>query len=167
MLEEKMFIGSKEVKEFIVHEEVNNVGVLFVDDTEMNLTVSQWEALKASEPYSNNEVTGRKFAKAIRAVKEAILLEDVPTASDKILDIFIDERATISDYSWILKRIEQDIQPVVQRVETTLNNAFRRVVGKKFDVVDSAMILVSQLHQELLEIEKPEEQEMASGGEKH
>lgn len=161
------YIGQKEVKQFSVNEEVNLVGVLLADDSEMNLTISQWESLKSLEAYSENEVSDRKFAKAIQGVKESLLLS-VDEASNKILDIFIEERATVTDYGWILKRVEMDFQPTLQRIETVLGNAFRRVVGEKFGVIDSSMILVSQLHEEMMNLKKEVSvEEMATGGEKH
>ncbi len=119
---ETYFVGSNKVKDYIVHENTDLVGVLFENGKSEDYTNEQWASIKSNEAYEDGMVSVRKHEKMMqRMIKE-----------------MVDSRVTLGEKSWILERIDESI-----------HKNYIDSVAKAYSVPFVEKIMLAQINQTL------------------
>lgn len=123
-MDKTLYIGKEKVKEYVVSEGTNLVGVLLENGKNEDYTNEQWANLKSEEPYEDGLISVRKHEKVMqRMIKE-----------------MVDSRVTLGERGWILERIDQSI-----------HENYSKAVSKVFGVPFQEKIMLAQIDQTLKE----------------
>lgn len=117
-MDKELYIGKEKVKDYIVHEGTNLVGVLFENGKSEDYTNEQWTNLKSEEPYDNGLISLRKHEKLIQ----------------RIIKEMLDSRVTLGEHGWILERADEAI-----------GKNYKEAISKVFGVKFPEKILLSQI----------------------
>ncbi len=113
------WVGEKPVIGISVAEPADLVGVLYLDETDEDFTLRQWESVKSEYPYNDGEVTLRKYSAVIK----------------EIIQLLMAERCDINSFHFPL-----------QRVEFTIGENYRHSIAKLYGVDDVNHIHLSDIH---------------------
>lgn len=91
--EPKIFVGQSIVADISEVKEVDLVSVLYENGNSEDFTAEQWEAVKSDKPYSDGEISIRKFTGLMQ----------------RIIKEMVEARVTLKDHSFILERIGESI----------------------------------------------------------
>jgi len=166
-----LFLGSKKVVGYVENPEINLVGVLLEDDTNLNLTVRQWEGAKSETPYPDNEISVRRFKEpkadiiaAVTATHEDLEGKELlKKRADAVKEILLAERADLNSFGWMLDQALSDLQEVFQKVEEDVKASYRLAVAKVFGTIATEGILLTQIHEVLMDSDI-REGSVAAGG---
>lgn len=117
--EQKLYVGQKEVESHVVHENLDQVGVLYTDQSCEDFTNEQWFAVSSNEPYDQGLVTIRKFTPTIRA----------------ILGQLMAARCTLNECQWVLQRTDEEI-----------GRKHRDAISKLYGVPHVDKVMLSDVH---------------------
>jgi protoporphyrinogen oxidase len=123
-MDKDLYIGKEKVKDYIVHENTNLVGVLFENGKNEDYTNEQWANIKSEEPYEDGLIMIKKHEKMMqRMIKE-----------------MVDSRVTLGERGWILERVDESI-----------HKNYSDAVSKAFGVPFPEKILLAQIDMVLKE----------------
>ncbi len=123
-MDKELYIGKEKVKDYIVHEGTNLVGVLFENGKSEDYTNEQWANIKSEEPYEDGLVSIKKHEKMMqRMIKE-----------------MVDSRVTLGERGWILERVDESI-----------HKNYSDAVSKAFSVPFPEKIMLAQIDMVLKE----------------
>jgi len=115
---ETYYIGSNKVKDYIVHENINLVGVMLENGKSEDYTNEQWANLKSEEAYDDGMISIRKHEKImVRMLKE-----------------MVESRVTLQEHEWILQRLGE-----------LIGGNYRNAIAKLFDIDDPTQIMLAQI----------------------
>lgn len=141
------FVGPRIVKEAVVNEDLGLVAILYDDEGEETLSVSQWEAVRAKAEYPQDQVSKRRFASVIRQIQLLIVdnTKDEKTRIDVIMDVLVKERADLNSFSYILQNAGEPFKKFESLIHQRVQDVWNRTVSLRFGVEHQSQITLQEL----------------------
>jgi len=118
----KYFIGKTKVKDCIVHENTDLVGVLLDNGKSEDYTNEQWVNIRSEKPYEDGLISMKKYEKTMqRMMKE-----------------MIDSRVTVGDIAFILGNLQSMVE-----------KSYRDAIAKTFSQTFTEKIMLAQIQKTL------------------